>query len=327
MSIEFIKYQNDDAIKLTISHYSAIICHGRGCNLAEFNDTVRNLAFLHYPEPEDTEEYAEAPQRFGSAILFPPNKLTDSTIHWNNQVYDLKAHHIPGSHGLLKEFPFELISSEENETKITVSFRYISIDSIYYSSFSWNFTCRFTFTLSEDGITQLVSFENNGETEIPFGLGFHTAFRIPQNDCFGKEDYHIMVSCDKQWHFNEKGFPDGSLVSPDYSYNKGNVLPLAVPIAEHLQAAAIEDTISHKTFHGAKIHSLKTNTELIYETDPVFAHWMIWNKKASDNFICIEPMTCIIDAPNSNVPQNLHGFISLKPHQYWEAENRLYVIY
>lgn len=326
MSIEFIAYQNNDAVKLTISHYSAVICYGRGCNLAEFNDIAKNLALLHYPESEDTEEYATAPQRFGSAILFPPNKLTGGSIHWNNQLYNLKANHIPGSHGLLKEFPFELVSSIECDSEITVRFRFISTDSVYYSSFGWNFACCFTFTLSKDGITQIVSFENNGTTEIPFGLGFHTAFRIPQNDCFGKEDYHIMVTSDKQWELDEHGFPNGKLVSTNYNYNAGNVLPLAEPIAEHIQSATLNPA-GHNSFHGARIRNLKTNTELIYETDPVFANWMIWNKNASDNFICIEPMTCIIDAPNRNVPQNLHGFISLKPNQHWEAKNRLYVKY
>lgn len=324
MSIEYITYQNKEAVKLSLSPYSAIICHGRGCSLAELRDTERNLSFLHYPEEDETEEYAASPQRFGSSILFPPNKLTDGLIHWNHQTYDLTAHNIPGSHGLLKEFPFELISVTENQKEITGRFCYHSIHSVYYNAFGWNFTCHLTFTLCADGITQQIYFENNGETHIPFGLGFHTAFRIPQNDSFNKDDYRIMVTCGRQWELDEHGFPDGRLVSADCDYNEGNVLPLAAPIAEHIQAATL-NLPDGKTFHGAKIRNLRTNTELIYETDSVFANWMIWNKKAAGNFICIEPMTCIIDAPNRNIPEKLHGFISLKPHQHWEAKNRLYV--
>lgn len=319
MSIEFIKYQNDDAVRLTFSRYSAVIACGRGCNLTELKDTVRDLSFLHYPEPADTEEYAESPQRFGSAVLFPPNKLAGGKIIWNHHIYDLREHHIPGSHGLLKEFPFEMTESCENEEQVTARFCFHSTDSVYYSAFGWNFTCTFLFTLSGNGMTQQISFDNNGETEIPFGLGFHTAFRIPQNDSSDKDDYRIMVSCGKQWELDENGYPTGSLIPTDYNYLDRTVRPLAAPMAEHIQAA------SDASFHGARICNLKTGTELIYETDPAFTNWMIWNKKASDNFICIEPMTCIINAPNSGIPQHMHGFITLKPRQHWEAKNRLYV--
>ena len=325
MGYELIKYKNYDAVRLTNSRYSAIITHGRGCNLIEFNDIQNNLNLLHYPEPEEAVEYEEACQRFGSAILFPPNKISNSIIHWNNHTYDLKSNNLPVAHGILKEFPFEIISSHRNENEEIVKFRFNSVGSIYHKSFDWNFTCCFTFTLSESGITQFVEFENNGETEIPFGLGFHTAFRIPQNDSFSKEDYCILVSSAKQWELDENGFPTGRLISAPDGYNSGCVSPLATPLADHLQAATLSEDCAHSSFHGAKIRNLKTNTELIYETDNIYANWMVWNKKASDNFVCIEPMTCIIDAPNANIPQSLHGFISLKPREHWEAKNRLYV--
>lgn len=319
MGYELIKYKNYDAVRLTNSRYSAVITHGRGCNLIEFNDIQNNLSFLHYPEAEEAAEYEEACQRFGSAVLFPPNKIRNGIIHWNNRTYNLISNQLPRAHGILKEFPFEIISSHEDKAESMIKFRFNSVGSLYHKSFGWDFTCCFTFTLSESGITQLVDFENNGETDIPFGLGFHTAFRIPQNDCFTKEDYGIFVSSAKQWELDENGFPTGNLIAVPDGYNTGCISPLAAPLADHLQADG------HSPFHGAKIRNLKTNTELIYETDSIFANWMVWNKNASDNFVCIEPMTCIIDAPNAKIPQSLHGFLSLKPKEHWEAKNRLYV--
>lgn len=325
MGIELTEYKNANAARLTNSRYSAIITYGRGCSLVEFNDIENDLFLLHYPEPEDTEEYNASPQRFGSALLFPPNKMRHGAFRWNNRVYDLEAHHIPWAHGLIKEFPFEIVSSRQDDTDISVEFRFHSIDSVYYKEFGWDFTCTLIFTLSPEGMTRRISFTNNGEAEIPFGFGLHTAFRIPQNDSFTKEDYRIMVSCGQQWQLDEHGFPTEKLLPPVYGFNEGNISPLAVPMAEHLQAVTLEKHHIRDMFHGAVIRNLRTNTELVYETDPVFAHWMIWNKNAADNFICIEPMTCIINAPNTNIPENVHGFISIKPHACWEAKNRLYV--
>lgn len=325
MGIEYITYKSYDAVRLSNSHYSAIITHGRGCNIAELNDIKNNLALLHYPESDEAEEYENSCQRFGSAVLFPPNKVRDGMIHWNNRTYDLKSNQIPPAHGLIKEFPFEVVSSDEHENECYIKFRFNSIDSIYYKSFNWNFTCCFTYTLSLEGITQFVEFENNGDTDIPFGLGFHTAFRIPQNDAYSTEDYRILVSCGKQWELDKNGFPTGRLISAVHDYNHGCVSPLAAPLAEHLQAAVLSGSSDKLPFHGARIQNIKATVEFVYETDQIFSNWMIWNKNASDNFVCIEPMTCIIDAPNANIPETLHGFTTLKPQQHWEAKNRLYV--
>lgn len=325
MGIEFIKYKTYNAVRLFNSCYSAIITHGRGCNIAEFNDIKNNLALLHYPESDETEEFEYSCQRFGSAVLFPPNKIRDSIFHWNNTTYDLKLNHIPPAHGLIKEFPFEIVFSDERENEDCIKFRFNSFGSIYQKAFNWNFSCCFTYILSMEGLTQCVEFDNTGDTDIPFGLGFHTAFRIPQNNTCSKDDYRILVSCGKQWELDENGFPTGCLVSTVHDYNHGCVSPLAAPLAEHLQAAPLSESSGKPHFHGAIVQNIKTNTEFVYETDRNFPNWMIWNKNASDNFVCIEPMTCIIDAPNAKIPETLHGFVTLKPQAHWEAKNRLYV--
>ncbi|MCM1467039.1 MAG: hypothetical protein NC086_02740, partial [Alistipes sp.] len=140
---------------------------------------------------------------------------------------------------------------------------------------------------------------------------------------FTGEDYRILVSCEKQWELDENGFPTGKRISPPDGYNNG-IMPLAAPLADHLQADMLPENGS-SPFHTAMIRNIKTGTELIYETDRIFANWMVWNKRASDNFVCIEPMTCIIDAPNATIPQDLHGFTTLKPGGRWSAKNRLYV--
>lgn len=327
MGIELIKYKTYDAVRLSNSRYSAVITYGRGCNMVELNDMRNHLALLHYPESHEADEYEKSCQRFGSAILFPPNKIRDGIFHWKNRTYDFKSNQLPPAHGIIKEFPFDIDSSHQSGNEDMIKFRFNSFDSVYHQAFGWHFTCFFTFILSLEGITQIIEFENIGDIDIPFGLGFHTAFRIPQNDSdsHAKEYYQIMVSCGKQWELDEHGFPTGRLISATHDYNNGYPSPLAAPLAEHLQAAILPDDRNALPFHGAKIRNTKTNLELVYETDHKFTNWMIWNKNASDNFICIEPMTCIIDAPNAKIPEPLHGFTTLKPQEHWEAKNRLYV--
>lgn len=320
MAIDFIKYQGFNSIKLSFNNYSVIIMYERGCNIIELNDTVNHLSLLHYPESGEEDEFVASPQRFGSALLFPPNKLRNGSFLWNGIPYSFTEHGIPFSHGLLKEFPFTLKESSETADCIYVKFEFNSFNSVYFKEFQWLFDCVFEFELSSMGLLQKLSFSNNGSTDIPLGVGFHTAFRIPQDDTSAKEDYHIQVSCGRQWELDEHSFPTGKLIPLSQDYPKGNVTPLTAPIAEHTQSVALENG-----FHGAIITNKRTGIQFIYETDPVFSNWMIWNNRASDNYICIEPMSCIINAPNTDLLDSSQNFVNLKPGHSWEAKNRLYI--
>lgn len=321
MAVEYVKYQGFDCIKLSFNNYIAQIMYGRGCNVIELKDTQEDLSLLHFPEAGEEEEFSRSPQRFGSAILFPPNKMQDGAITMNGVRYALAENNIPVAHGLLKEFPYELVNCTETVDCIVVKFRFNSVDSIYNTAFAWNFECFFEFTLSTQGLTQKITISNLGATDIPFGLGFHTAFRIPQNDMFAKEDFTIQVTCGKRWELDSCSYPTGKQTELSQNYSVGKIAPLARSIAEHMEAATIDG------FHGAVITNQKTNTKFIYETDKAFSQWMIWNNNASDNYICIEPMTQIINAPNTNLPHSISGATILAPGQSFEATNRMHVKY
>lgn len=326
MAIDFIKYQGFDSVKLSFNQYDAIIMHGRGCNIVELNDTANHLSLLHFPESGEEAEFKASPQRFGSVVLFPPNKIAEGTFTHNGVRYSLKEHGIPISHGLLKEYPFTPENSMETDDGIYVKFSFNSMDSIYYKAFQWLFECCFEFKLSPLGLMQRFSIYNMGKTEIPLGVGFHTSFRIPQNDSFCKEDYTVLISCGRQWELDANAYPTGKLIPLSHDYLHGDVTPLAAPIAEHTQAV-----VWNNGFHGAIVTNKRTGMQFIYETDPVFSNWMIWNNKASDNYICIEPMSCIINAPNTDKSgfsgSSFNGidFTTLRPSGSWHAKNRMYV--
>ncbi|MGN0513400.1 MAG: aldose 1-epimerase [Lachnospiraceae bacterium] len=321
MAAEKVIYAGYPSLKLSFNNYEVIITYGKGCNIVEFKDISRNISFLHFPENDDeVKEFSTAPQRFGSAVLFPPNKLTQGQINWNKTCYDLEANGIPSAHGLLKEFPYNLDEIVETDDSILIKFSFNSVDSPYNAAFNWLFTVSFEFCLSDEGLTQTITIENTGSTIIPLGVGFHTSFRIPENDDYQPLDYTIYVTSDKQWELSD-GFPTGRLISPVYDFTSGNLNPMSQELAEHITAVTIDN------FHGAVIYNNKSGTRFVYETDPVFTQWMIWNKKASDNYVCIEPMTCIIDAPNRDIPAELHGFSELAPGKLWQAKNKFYVKY
>ncbi len=329
MSIETIKYRNIDATVLSFNNYEAVILNGRGCNVIDFKQTNSDLSFLHFPEDAELDEFARSPQRFGNAILFHPNKIENCRFVKNGITYDLNAHNIPGAHGIIKELPFILTETHSKPDGVYATFKFSSKDTPYYTGFRWDFNLIFEFELSATGLTQKMSFENIGDVEIPFGLGFHTSFRIPFDDRHVADDYKIFVSCGRRWEVDDRNYPSGKLIDLSADFVNSGVNPLALALSEHTTAVNSDFSALHSSLsdlHGAVIYDTVTDTKFVYETDPQFTNWMIWNNNASDNYVCIEPMTWIIDAPNAKVPDSVSGFRFVAPGNTWTAKNRLYVL-
>lgn len=320
MNIEKILYENQDSICLSFGKYQAIIMYGRGCNIVEFNDTSTNRKLLHFPETSDKEEFDRSVQRYGSAILFPPNRIEKGCFKRNNKFYNLKANKHPASHGILKEVPFDLVQSSVSEDCLYVKFAFNSYTNEIYHNLSWDFTCYFEYILSNEGLTQKITITNNGYTPIPTGVGFHTAIRIPSDDNTTPLDYNVKVSTGMQWELNEHTIPTGQIIPLSRDYKNIGILPLSAPISEHTTVSPFKNG-----FHGAIITDIKSGYNFFYKVDPIFSHWMIWNNNASDNYICIEPMSWIINAPNSNLRDELTGYRELNHLQSFNARNAMYV--
>lgn len=325
MAITFSKYRDINSVKLSFNNYEATILYGRGCNLIEFNDKARQLTVLHAPADEDLPDFQKSPQRYGSAPLFPPNKIHRGRYTRDGKEYDLVAQGIPFAHGLLKEFSYSVREWVETPSYSYIKFSFNSLNSVYYNAFHWNFDCFFEFRLSDEGVSQTISFFNHGMEPIPFGVGFHTSFQIPFDSSSTPKDYLVYAGTGMQWELDDHSCPTGQLSKPARDYIKSGINPLESPIAEHLQVSDWNHkSLEIEHFHGAVILDTRTNTKVLYEIDSKFSQWMFWNNNAAHGYICLEPMTCIINAPNvTQLPDKLTGFQYLASNQYWSATNNI----
>lgn len=323
MSIEKIKFLNLDATKINYDKYTITILHGRGCNIVDFKVQKEDelLSILHIPTEDDSEEFGKSPQRFGSAILFPPNKITDGKYDWEGKTYDLTGNGIHFAHGVLKEYPYELVEARETIDGIYLKYTMHSSVTPYFKAFNWDFNVTFEFELTKDGLSQIFTVENIGEENIPFGAGYHTAFLFPQNDKYTADDYRIQVSSDLQWETDGNLNPSGNLIKMRIPYNEGNIHPLSEALNDHIRAVPASNG-----FNRATITNIKNGQQFVYETDPSFKNWMIWNNKAGFDYVCIEPMTCIVDAPHSTLPASEHGFMTLAPGNSWSGQVLFYAL-
>ena len=294
-------------IKLTFNNLSASILYARGCNIIEFKDLATDCSFLHTPSKEELEEFQEAPQRFGSAILFHPNRLSHECFTRDGHTYNYEKAGLPPSHGLLRFAAFTVEEEEETNEYQRVKCSFNSKGTLYDTAFHWKFICNMAFTLDSHGLTSHMEFFNIGDVPIPFGLGFHTAFQIPSHPSSSSKEVSCKVSVTNSWTDYGKctkwGCGTRLFEIPEES------ITIMDPLKESI---AIPYTDYKDQCHHAIIEDENLPFRLIYETDPQFKHWMIWNNGCRGGYICIEPMTWMIDAPNSPLPDHLSGFSYLE---------------
>lgn len=207
-------------------------------------------------------------------ILFPyAGRVKDEKIEAKGQLFEnCKSHgfawrmeHTPvycGEHSLA----LELTDSSETLQKWPYRFRLIS-----------------TFTLEGDTLHHTLTVENHDEEEMPFGIGYHPAFRLPFDDSHSHEDYELRFDCVESPLCINTDI--GGLVG-DKIYCLGRNIT-SIPLDEKLFA-----NDSHC------MTGLSSRTLGLYEKDTGrgvvcsirnFPYVLLWSKPGIPKFVCIEP--------------------------------------
>lgn len=330
MSIEHLSIFNKAAIKLSIPDYEAIIVPEYGCNLISLYHKKLQLEILKKPLNDDREEFMTAPQHFGNAILFPPNRISHGCYTKNGKHYSFVPENLSSeesetfmySHGILRFMPFTVDSCKEENESIVVCASYHSVDGgEIYKNFPHEFICRMKFELSSKGLHQTIEFENKSNIPMPLGVGFHTAFQLPNDDVSDRDDYRIVLAAGERIQLGAKNIPTGVRSELQSNYRTEGILPFKPIIDEHTSVLPL--SIDGKDFHGAIIKNIRTKHNIYFETSETFGYWMLWNNQARSNYVCIEPMSWIIDAPNSPLPDNLTGYQNVQPETTWTSTLRI----
>jgi aldose 1-epimerase len=97
--------------------------------------------------------------------------------------------------------------------------------------------------------------------------------------------------------------------------------PSGKNVSVHCPAATLCE--NGKSFRGAILTDLAAEAEIVYEIDEIFKHWSLWNSGGNENFFCPEPQSCMINAPNLALPEDITGFSSLNPGEKKETVCRI----
>jgi len=328
-SVNAITFLDEPALELLSGGYRAVIVPGVGSHVAELSRPGESLSFLRTAPSE--EVLRASAQRYGIPPLFPPNRIIDGKFTTPYRTYTLPLNSSDGKdfmHGILHKRPWRVESSGvlENGAAQAVLVMDMGREGEMYSYFPHEFTYELTYTLSGDGLQQQVRITNRSQEPMPLGVGFHTALRVPFHADGREEDYRLTVAVGEAWGLTPAFVADGTLhplSAEDEALRHEGIRPTGARYAKHFTGRPME--YRGREFYGTVLEDTRQGIRLVYEVDPQYGHWTIWNDDGQSGFICPEPQTWANNAPNVDLPGEKTGFRLLGPGEVWTADARLYV--
>jgi aldose 1-epimerase len=221
-----------------------------------------------------------------SAILFPfPNRLRDGKYSFEGKDYAFPINEPDNQnalHGFLysEDFALKKLIASPDMCSITLAYEYDKVYDFYPFSFSFDVT----FQIESNKLTALFEITNTGESDLPFGFGWHPYFMLTEK----VDEMWLQFPSGEQLELDDRQLPTGQTMSFDL-FEKGNIL----------DRRKFDDG-----FHIGKSHYVvKMRSEagkelqLKIENQPYLQVFTPDDRKR----IAIEPMSSGIDVFNSKV--------------------------
>ncbi len=204
--------------------------------------------------------------RGGNPILFPsPGKLTDDAWSKDGQGGAMKQH------GFARTMPWDTSLTSTGESA-SVTLRLTATDETL-AVFPWQFVLDVTYSLKGNKLRIETRVTNESDTPMPFALGFHPYFAVPQTE------------------------KPGTRVETAATAAYDNVAKKQVHITRF--QLALPEVDLRLLNHGSGRSALQwADDRVTVEASKEFKTWVVWTIAGKD-FVCLEPWTSPPDALNS----------------------------
>jgi aldose 1-epimerase len=296
--------------RLNAAGFTAFICPKMGANCIEFSSD--RASYLR--TPMSYSNLRENPNLFGMPILFPPNRIQNGKFFFNGTEYlfpinePKRGHHI---HGLLSSSEFIPLDRWFTNNNAFLSFYFEATQKTPYLTFPHAFKLTITYLLDNHGLTQHLILQNKSHTDMPFGLGLHTTL----NNAFlfgtNAHDYLLKIPVSQEIHFDKNTIiPTGEKSTTQLSsmLNVGSLCPQSIKLSNLF-------SVKKEEIRAAVYIHVPTTDALMYKIEKPYDYWMVYNADTEQEFLCLEPQSWIIDAPNSQLTHHHTGFRTLSPDE------------
>lgn len=295
----------------------AEVIPGVGFNLFRY-ETAGQSMILSPPSLEGLKEKTEAHFKYGTPILFPPNRVKGGTFTYKGKTYQLPLNEPTNHlHGEICYRPWKVVergASDEEGAYLTAQFRYRDhADLLSYFPHPMVFTL--TYRLSNGQIHLKGSIRNDGEEEAPFAFGLHPYFVLsPLN----QEQIEIVLPAAEEWPVTQDAFVTGLPQVTDLSKELNKGVPLTKFPAGSCWLFRLQN--HHQP---CMIRNHQTGMALAYQVDPSFPFVILFRPVWADS-ISFEPYTYVTDAFNLPWDNNVTGARGLSTDQEFKFETKIW---
>jgi aldose 1-epimerase len=234
---------------------------------------------IKYPLKENDKK-----KGYPSAVLFPfPNRIKDGKYEFENIEYSLELNDIESHnaiHGLVAFETFELIS--HTETKAICKFTYKG----YNVGYPFPFDISLTYSLKRKSLSFSVEIINTGETNMPYGFGWHPYFGFSDESITGMT---LKVPNRKNLELNDRFLP-----TSEFKIEKEEKISLKNTMLDNVYQLENVQTVSEVILKWKK-KELKVSQK----TGKDKLNYLVLSMPSSRDCIAIEPQTCSTDAFNN----------------------------
>lgn len=297
-------------IKIQCGDYTALINPLRGANCISLRNSRYNATLLREPNESGT---LDNPYLYGMPLLYPVNRISGGSFSFEGRTYSFPINE-PGTnchlHGTLHESAFEVSESGPDFVRCVFGKPYLD--------FPHNFSIEILYKLSSEGLTQKTVITNHSGESMPNFLGFHSTFNIPFIEGSSSENIRLFAEVGDEIERDGKYLPTGKILPCDSvteRINSGEFMPLERIISRNYKA---------EKDGKIELSDLRSKVKLVYETDKKFG-WRLFYNGNADEYICLEPMTCMANCPNATFDRSYAGFDAIPPHSSREYVNKIYL--
>lgn len=284
-----------ERVTLSGGGYTAVIDTARGANCISLRHAGMGARILRECEGERDNPYL-----YGMPILFPANRISGGVFSREGRTYRFPINEKKTGchlHGTLHETPAAVLDESADSLLCRISSP--------YPDFPHAFSVDIAYTLSEAGLLQKVAVHNESNTAMPLMLGFHTTFALPFLQNGRAENVTVLADVGEELERNmETYLPTGRILPEDgvtRAFLTGDFSPTEHAISRHYRAAG-EGRIA--------LTDKALGVRLVYENSANYPFRLFYNGGAKD-FLCLEPMTAMANAPNAPFPQEETGLFLL----------------
>jgi len=204
--------------------------------------------------------------RGGIPILFPiSGQLDNGEYEWNDKVYKMK------NHGVARNHPWEVIDTDLNETKATVTLRLVSNEETM-REYPFQFEVIFSYTITKNELSIDQVYRNASDESMPIYAGFHPYFKTSSKDLTYQTDAKSYL---------------------DYNTMEVNSFNHSLDLTNKKESLVLLD--SREKQISFELPELKKNVTMRYGDE--FKYIVLWTE-AEQEFICVEPWMAMTDELN-----------------------------